>query len=828
MVRWMMVAMVLASACSGMAEGAPWSVIVQGKATEAEKLAAVDLQRYFAQVTGVCPETLSPTEWKQKPQPAVVIGFPGSNSLIASLVSREQIDELHDDGFVVAGRRIGNEDVIVAAGRTPSGAVNAIYGLLRELGYGFYLGSEAIPDELRASITTETIARSPAFKIRGVLPWYNFFNSPTTWNPPDHRAFVDQLVRSGANFVGFHTYDKEPFGAFEVDGETSMGERLFNTSRETWGTRAVPTKDFAADTDKLYSQEYFGADTTLSTRPDKEVIREEKRILRDALDYAHRRGLKTCLGFEISHDPTDPAERDSFSRRLVNLLKTYPMLDYVWLWQPETQGVQGFRAEYNVHILPGKPAPNSGLPALAEKRREVFSRIVKRTAGERPFLQENEAGELARAMEGARLEEYAHIAHNLLKKHRPQARLVISGWGGDERLLSAEYLDGLDKLLPKDVIFASLDHIVPRERIDRAFHDLPPERERWPIPWLENDGDQWQPQPFVHVYEKLLRDAHKSRSQGILGIHWRTREVEENFGYMMSYAWDTDLTAEDYFHDLAARCYPREIASEMANVHVQLDQLGYRWVGGGGQTECAEFTCSPGSEEKATSVSQLRKKCLSLLPRSGKSKPRVQWLIDSMSWVLAYREAEVDALAASALLDQAQKETTAAAELAGKACAILEKGKLEQALQAFARRLTTRGEYGELATANCKAVPHWRGLIAKAEALGGDCNTSAPAALWEPGIMVPQLLTSVASGADLDLMPIVLGGKPAFAHFRKLDENTWETLPLKTRRGWVAEVNIPAKSVHHPGLMLGLSFSSDPTHEMNYGPVAITVLPVTR
>ena len=56
----------------------------------------------------------------------------------------------------------------------------------------------------------------PVLTIRGVLPWYNFFNSPTAWDPIDHRAFADQLIRMGANFVGFHTYDSEPFAAFTI------------------------------------------------------------------------------------------------------------------------------------------------------------------------------------------------------------------------------------------------------------------------------------------------------------------------------------------------------------------------------------------------------------------------------------------------------------------------------------------------------------------------------------------------------------------------------------------------------------------------------------
>ncbi len=811
---------------SGTAES-PWRIMVAIEPSTTEQLALVDFQRYIGQVTGVVPEVLSPEAWEKTGEPAVVIGTLEGQPAFTDLDL--DANSLGEQGYYIGPLPGACEGTIAVVGATPRGVVYGLYGLLREMGFGFYLGSEYAPEELPKSVLAEPIVRSPIWRVRGVLPWYNFFNSPTTWDPVDHRAFVDQLVRSGASFLGFHTYDHEPFAAYEEDLEMKWGGRLLNTASATWGTNPLATEDFGFGTDKLFADDYFGAATTLMDINDDEAIRLEQRIMREALEYAHKRGLETAIGFEMHGDPFNPHDRDVFINRINRLLDLYPTADYIWIWQAETRGAQGYRPNYFLHILGDRLDPWSPLSLYGMARREVFRRIVYEQRGAAPFYQDNEDGRKARAIEGARLEQFSHLAYRVMNQREHAPRLVISGWGGEDRIMSAEYYEGLDKLLPESVGFSSLDHITPRPQVDSIYNELPYERERWPIPWLENDGDMWQPQPYVERFENMARFIEEGGSQGVLGIHWRSREVEKNLAYLVDYAWNPQLTRDSFFRDVARRSYGPEVAEPMADILKRLDAMGYRWVGGHGQAECAPFTWGPGEVDKAAELEAFRLETAAHLPEAvGHGRARLEWLLARMDWVLAYYQAETAAVQARGLVNQAEAaEGTEQIHLAQEALSLLESGDLGAALQAYARRVSTRGEYGVLATVNTKAVVDWRGIRDRALELANvedyvesrDWNT-------ESAIILPRLIASAPEGTDLTFEPYVLGGGEAWLHYRPLKENEWKTVKLESRRGWVKQAVLPADDMVQPGIIYAFSFSPDPD-SLFAGPArGVTVHPV--
>ncbi|MCK4886469.1 MAG: hypothetical protein KAS96_03715, partial [Planctomycetes bacterium] len=379
-----------------------------------------------------------------------------------------------------------------------------------------------------------------------------------------------------------------------------------------------------------------------------------------ALDYASKRGLYTCLGFEIYGDPTDPNVRDEFLARFNYMLDQYPSLDYISLWQREGHGSMGFPNTW-AHIK-----DDSFLKTYAIARREIFKRAVEEAKGNKAMFIDNEVGKFARATEGARLEQFGMLAHNQLAQRVGGPELMMAGWGGDGHLMMGAYYPGLDKLLPKDVVFSALTY-------EKSYDDLDDDRQRWPVPWLEVDGDQWHPQLVTNWLKSTMEKIKAGGSDGYLTIHWRTREVEECFSAFVDQAWRPELGYEQFFDEMAEKKYGKAIAKEMAAMHREMDGMGYRMVGGKGQNECAVFTWGPGVPGKIEQVKGFRKRAAALMDKAGAGRERLQWLIDRLDWVLSYYEAELTAVEAAELLVEAEKsdDENQKKELAGKAKKLL-------------------------------------------------------------------------------------------------------------------------------------------------------------
>lgn len=136
------------------------------------------------------------------------------------------------------------------------------------------------------------------------------------------------------------------------------------------------------------------------------------------------------------------------------------------------------------------------------------------------------------------------------------------------------------------MIFAALDNIHPaaQPNVSAVYGKLSPGRQRWPIPWYESDGggprrDQFRPQTNTKEFTLLCRDARAKGCQGLLAIHWRSRDVEEVAAWCAQYAWEPDLSYEAFYRRFAARCFGPEHAEELGTVLRELESLGPRWTG---------------------------------------------------------------------------------------------------------------------------------------------------------------------------------------------------------------------------------------------------------
>jgi hypothetical protein len=99
----------------------PWRTIVTGAGSEPERLALIDLQRYIAQVTGNVPALITPAAWQKHARPAIIVGTPQSNPILASLALDRHA--LGPQGYRLANETVASRRVIVAAGEQPEGGM---------------------------------------------------------------------------------------------------------------------------------------------------------------------------------------------------------------------------------------------------------------------------------------------------------------------------------------------------------------------------------------------------------------------------------------------------------------------------------------------------------------------------------------------------------------------------------------------------------------------------------------------------------------------------------------------------------------------------------
>jgi hypothetical protein len=446
----------------------------------------------------------------------------------------------HPEAYSIA---VAHSSVVLsAAGDT--GLLYAVFDFLGRQGAVFGIDGECYPldsaPELLLPPPNRPWTAQPRFAVRGLLPWPDFLNCITVFNEEDFRAYFENMLRMRFNTFGMHVYTgagdaAESYLSFEFAG---AGHRAFldNSASQRWGYLPQRTARYGMGAAQFYDDDVFGSDATRFGRNPWEIAERTRQLLDTALRYADKLGLRTGVGFEPYQIPDEilralPPEvkpkgagprfdiesvtaRDLLETRLAQLLDAYPEVDDVWLWEDEQMNGE--------------------------------SRTMNQTLSVTPFLQ----------------------AHDFLRRNAPRKRLVVSGWGG-----VARHFADFHKRLPGDIVFACLSDSLGWDPVNEVFGKLEG-RERWPIPWLEDDPSMWLPQFHVHRFERDLNRAADMGCQGLLGIHWRHRIVDPTAVYQARFSWDAALAPLDHYHSFARTQAADGRADRLAEVLNAADRDG--------------------------------------------------------------------------------------------------------------------------------------------------------------------------------------------------------------------------------------------------------------
>ncbi|HOS43440.1 MAG TPA: hypothetical protein PK794_07100, partial [Armatimonadota bacterium] len=458
--------------------------------------------------------------------------------------------------------------ILCVGARASAGVLYGVYGLLERLGMGFYAGGDTFPRRpARAMIPADLdVTARPAFAARGNMLHYNFLCGPTTWGLHDYKFYFDQLARMRANTLLMHWYDGEPGAAYHVDGEYLTGGVTPNSLTKPWGAvAALRTAQFSFGTGEFFDEEIFSSPCGEDMPDLLTEIKRSEAMFRQATRYARGCAVKVAAGFEAPRtDPADPREAAHFQARVRQFLARNPEITHFALWQHESGACVGS----------APPAPGDPGMALLEARREQFAYL----------------GNPQRVWEAIRYGRFAELALEELARERSALPLVMVGWGGDRWMRFADLSLAYDRTMPDHVIFTCHDNIDASmgPNVSTPWGELSPSRERWAMPWVEGDISACDSrQPHVLTLGALAPDALKKGCQGLLTLQWRTRDVEEETGYIARFAWDTALTPEAFYREMARNAFGARQEEAMSDRLLALQGLGDRWTGVRGTGECS-------------------------------------------------------------------------------------------------------------------------------------------------------------------------------------------------------------------------------------------------
>jgi hypothetical protein len=415
----------------------------------------------------------------------------------------------------------------------------AVFDFLERQGIVFGIDGTTIPLDrkpLALPLPNRPWSASPRFAVRGLLPWPDFLNCISVYNSEDYQAYFAAMLRMRFNMFGMHVYTQntpgplaESYLSFDFAGSGHRAA-LEDSTMRSWGYLPQRTSTFKMGAPQFFDRETFGADATRLSADTWDIADRTTEMMRRAFTFASELGIRTGIGFEPYQNPAEivtalPPEalsapgglvesrtgRALLERRLADLLERYPMIDYVWLWQDENANWKSREKEVPLSVT--------------------------------PFLQ----------------------AHDFLRRHAPDKKLVISGWG-----FVTHHFESLHQRLPGDIVFSSLNDSLGWDPVNEAFSKLG-DRERWPIPWLEDDPAMWLPQFRASRFEMDLKRAQDFGCQGVLGIHWRHRIVDPTATYLARAGWDRQLTASAHYRSFCSALASGERAGRLAELFNECD-----------------------------------------------------------------------------------------------------------------------------------------------------------------------------------------------------------------------------------------------------------------
>jgi hypothetical protein len=340
---------------------------INQNADRTEELAAREIRKYIYLRTG---ELLNVLPWNESLKVngnAILVGNLQSGLMKSTGYS---FPDLGQDDYILKTIQSPSGERLLVCGGSNISTLYSAYHLAEQLGIGFYLDGDVIPDNKTQFVFPELdIKRSPLFSKRGIQPFHDFPEGPDWWNREDYKAVFSQLPKLKMNFFGLHTYPEGGVGPepltwiglsedINPDGTVrhAYHSRHFTTLNGTWGYKPKKASEYSFGAGQLLGRDDYGADYMKERspwpKPDDEagLFNDMGKFLNEVFTFAGSLGIQTCIGTEVplvlpkqfisrltdkGLNPESPVTRQKIYEGIFERIKKTHPLSFYWFWTPE-------------------------------------------------------------------------------------------------------------------------------------------------------------------------------------------------------------------------------------------------------------------------------------------------------------------------------------------------------------------------------------------------------------------------------------------------------------------------------------------------------------
>ncbi|MDQ1256376.1 MAG: hypothetical protein QG656_972, partial [Candidatus Hydrogenedentes bacterium] len=398
-------------------------------------------------------------------------------------------------------------------------------------------------------------------------------------------------------------------------------------------------------------------------------------------------------------------------------------------------------------------------------------------------------------------------------------QLATCGW-----VLGPQFDRALfDARLPKNLPISCISRAVGHDPVEPGFAKVS-DRDKWAIPWLEDDPAMTSPQLWAGRMRRDAYDARQYGCTGLMGIHWRTMILGPNVSALAQAAWEQDSWAsrkketkdeknaviwpvDDFYGDWAAHQFGPAGGKAIAAIFEKIDGKLPRpsdWVDGPGGYRPDERPWSEVANEYAF-VDELA--ALRPQVQGPGNLARFDYWLANFQYLRATGEMRCHWAAYDKAMKQVKAESDAGrrSALAREQALPLREKMVAAVTDAYTNLLATVNTSGAMGTVANLEQHTFPGMLDKpgeelAKQLGGELPASAqlPAVYDGPArVIVPTVRGSLTQGETLQLKVIVLAGKaPKTVEvcWRDMGTVEYQTVPLENAARGVYKAAIAAKA----------------------------------